>query len=146
MAMIVMEGGGYMRQEIGEFLAHLGTERAFSPKTVAAYAFDLAKFSEFLDREIDGSWQWDDISQCNIRAFLQFLADKGNVPITRGRKLATIKSFFKFLLADGQLKVNPAAQVRMPKPPQSQGKFHTYRPTFFHSCIINRDHPLFSHF
>jgi len=31
-------------------------------------------------------------------------------------------------------------------PPQSQGKFHSYRPTFFHSCIISRDHPPFSRF
>jgi len=120
MAMIVVEGGGYMREEIAEFLAHLGTERVFSPKTIVAYAFDLAKFSEFLDREIGGSWQWSDVNPYTIRSFLQFLVDKGNAPITRGRKLATIKSFFGFLLSDGRLKVNPAAQVRMPKAQQKE--------------------------
>ena len=114
-----------MRLEIGEFLAHLGTERAFSAKTVAAYSFDLGKFCAFADREIGGSWQWGDVSQGTIRAFLQALADKGNAPITRGRKLAAIKSFFKFLLSDGRLKVNPASQVRMPKPQEKEPSYLT---------------------
>lgn len=114
-----------MRLEIGEFLAHLGIERAFSQKTISAYGYDLGKFCEFLDKEIGGSWQWGDVSQGTIRAFIQFLADKGNAPITRGRKLAAIKSFFKFLLADGRLKANPAERVRMPKPQQKEPSYLT---------------------
>jgi len=114
-----------MRPEIGEFLAHLGTERAFSPKTISAYAFDLGKFCAFADKEIGGSWQWGDVSQGSIRAFIQFLADKNNAPITRGRKLAAIKSFFKFLFSDGRLKANPAAAVRMPKPQEKEPSYLT---------------------
>lgn len=112
-----------MRPEIGEFLVHLGTERAFSPKTVTAYAFDLAKFCGFLDRRLGGSWQWGDINPGTIRLFLQDLADRGNAPITRGRKLAVIKSFFKFFVTDGRLKANPAAQVRMPKPREKEPEY-----------------------
>lgn len=114
-----------MRPEIGEFLAYLGTERAFSPKTISAYSFDLGKFCAFADKEMGGSWQWADVSQGNIRVFLQALADKGNAPITRGRKLAVIKSFFKFLLSDDRLKVNPAERVRMPKPQEKEPSYLT---------------------
>lgn len=114
-----------MRSEIGEFLAYLGTERAFSAKTIAAYSFDLGKFCAFADKEISGSWRWGDVSQGTIRAFLQALADKGNAPITRGRKLAAIKSFFKFLLLDDRLKANPAERIRMPKPQEKEPSYLT---------------------
>lgn len=112
-----------MRPEIGEFLAHVSVERAFSPKTVAAYAFDLGKFCEFLEGQLGGSWEWCDVSTGTIRQFLQDLADRGNAPITRGRKLAVVKSLYRFLTAEGRVKANPAAQVRMPKPQQKEVEY-----------------------
>ncbi len=109
-----------MTREISEFLAYVGTERGFSPKTIAAYSYDLGKFSAFAAQELGEGYKAEDITPYCIRAYLCFLAEKGyqkcNVAITRGRKLATIKSFFKFLTAEGRVKTNPADQVRMPKP------------------------------
>ena len=114
-----------MRQEIGEFLAQLGTERGFSPKTIQAYRHDLGKFSEFADGEIGKSWEWGDVDQYSIKSFLQFLADKGNVAVSRGRKLATLKSFFKHLLAEGKVKSDPTVQVKMPKTQQKEPSYLT---------------------
>ena len=104
-----------MRPEIGEFLRQLGTIRAFSPKTIAAYTFDLSKFSQFLDREIGEDWKIRGIDQQTIKVYIQHLADKGNAPITRGRKLASLKSLFGYLYAQGKVKSDPTSQIRMPK-------------------------------
>jgi site-specific recombinase XerD len=86
-----------MRQEISGFLGYAGSERGFSPKTIDAYRHDLGKFSEFAEEEIGKSWEWGDVDQYTIKSYLQSLADRGNAAVSRGRKLATLKSFFKYL-------------------------------------------------
>jgi integrase/recombinase XerC len=86
---------------------------------VAAYSHDLAKFCGFLDTELGPDWEIGDIDQYVVKAFMQYLADKGyrknNSAVARGRKLATLKSFFKYLVSDGRVKTNPVAQIKMPK-------------------------------
>ena len=120
-----------MKQEISGFLAYIGTERGLSPKTVEAYSYDLAKFSEFADKELDEGWSWEDVDQYAIKAYMQFLADtgykKGNSAVSRGRKLATIKSFFKYLISEAKVKFDPATQVKMPKIKQKEPSYLTER-------------------
>jgi len=118
-----------MKRYISEFLAYIGTERGLSPKTVEAYRYDLKKFSEFVDKELGGGWKVEDIDQYTIKAFMQFLAEtgykKGNSAVSRGRKLATLKSFFKYLLADGKIKSNPVSQIMIPKAKQKEPSYLT---------------------
>jgi len=107
-----------MRREIGEFLAYIGTERGLSPKTVGAYKHDLAKFNDFLNGELGDGWGLEDIDQYTIKAFMQFLAETGykkvNSAVSRGRKLATLKSFFKYLSHEGKVK-SDIVRLKMPK-------------------------------
>lgn len=114
-----------MKPEISGFLAHVGTVRGFSPKTVDAYRHDLGKFSEFADKELGKDWQLGDVDQYSIKGYMQFLADRGNVAVSRGRKLATLKSFFKHLLAEGKIKSDPTVQVKMPKTQQKEPSYLT---------------------
>lgn len=114
-----------MTQEIGQFLGYIGAERGFTAKTVEAYRHDLGKFSEFATGELGGAWQSGDVDQHTIRAYMQFLADKGNAAVSRGRKLATLKSFFKYLLSEDKIKSDPVAQVRMPKIQQKEPSYLT---------------------
>ena len=116
---------GYMRQEIMGFLAYIGTERGLSPKTIGAYRHDLGKFSEFTEKELGKDWQLGDIDQYSIKAYMQFLADRDNAAVSRGRKLATLKSFFKHLTAEGKVKSNPTTQVKMPKTQQKEPSYLT---------------------
>ncbi len=108
-----------MKREISGFLAYIRAERGLSAKTIEAYRHDLAKFSEFANRELGKNYKVADVDQYTIKAYMQFLADTGhkktNAAVSRGRKLATIKSFFKYVLAENKVKVNPADQVKMPK-------------------------------
>lgn len=126
-----MTKGGALRmeREIARFLAHVGAERGFSAKTVAAYGHDLAKFGKFVGKEMGESWALADVDQYTIKAYLQFLANTGhrkiNAAVTRGRKLATLKSFFKFLLAENKIKTDPASLVKMPKIKQKEPSYLT---------------------
>ena len=104
-----------LRPELAEFLHQLGTIRAFSPKTVEAYAYDLAQFCAFLGKKLGINWKIENIDQYNIKMYVEHLADKGNAPITRGRKLASLKSLFGYLLSQGTIKSDPTSQIRMPK-------------------------------
>ena len=118
-----------MEREISGFLGYVGAERGFTAKTVGAYKHDLGKFSEFAEKELGKEYQVGDIDQYTIKAYMQFLADTGykrvNSAISRGRKLATIKSFFKYLLSEGKVKLNPADQVKMPKIQQKEPSYLT---------------------
>ncbi|MDD4874652.1 MAG: tyrosine-type recombinase/integrase [Dehalococcoidales bacterium] len=114
-----------MKQEIEQFLGYVGTERGFSPKTVDAYRHDLGKFSEFADKELGKDWQVGDVDQYTIKAYMQFLADRGNAAVSRGRKLATLKSFFRYLTSEGRVKVAPTATIKMPKTQQKEPSYLT---------------------
>jgi integrase/recombinase XerC len=114
-----------MNPEISGFLGYAGSERGLTAKTIEAYRHDLGKFSEFAEEEIGKSWKWEDVDQYTIKAYLQSLADRGNVAVSRGRKLATLKSFFKYLTSQGTVKTDPTATVKMPKIQQKEPSYLT---------------------
>jgi integrase/recombinase XerC len=114
-----------MKPEISGFLGYIGAERGLTVKTVDAYRHDLAKFSEFAIKEMGESWQWGDVDQYTIKAYIQSLADRGNAAVSRGRKLATLKSFFKYLTVEGKVKVDPTAAIKMPKVQQKEPSYLT---------------------
>lgn len=116
-----------MEREIGQFLGYIGAERGLTAKTIAAYRHDLGKFRDFANRELGGVWQAADVDPHLVKGFLRYLADKGNAAVSRGRKLATLKSFFKYLAAEGQVKTDPTAQMRMPKIQQKEPSYLTER-------------------
>ena len=117
-----------MRQEISEFLGYVGTERGYSPKTLAAYAYDLGKFSQYLAVEPGSSEEGvQDIDQYTVKAFMSHLADHGyrkaNSAVARGRKLAVLKSFFKYLASVGKVKSDPTVNIKMPKTKQREPSY-----------------------
>lgn len=118
-----------MRPEIGAFLAYVRAERGLSPKTVAAYGYDLGKFSQFADKELGDGWKLEDVDQYAIKGYMQFLANTGyrkaNEAVSRGRKLATLKSFFGYLTSLDKVKSDPTAQVKMPKTKQKEPSYLT---------------------
>jgi integrase/recombinase XerC len=114
-----------MKPEISGFLGYAGTERGLTVKTIEAYRHDLGKFSEFAVKEMGESWEWGNVDQYTIKAYLQVLADGGNAAVSRGRKLATLKSFFKYLTSQGTVKVDPTSTIKMPKTQQKEPSYLT---------------------
>lgn len=96
-----------------DFLDYLANERNYSNLTIKSYKEDLIQFQEFiLGKELQSIKQIDHII---IRSFLSILVDKNYSKKSVLRKLAAIKSFFKFLFNRGILENNPGDYVSSPK-------------------------------
>jgi tyrosine recombinase XerC len=103
---------------IDSFIEYLRSERHFSSHTARCYAADLDQFCRYLrssgaDSDLDQRLlrMTDDA----IREFMSYLHGKNYCRSTVARKLATLRSFYKFLLRRGKLDNNPVAGIRTPK-------------------------------
>lgn len=103
-----------MQQEIATFIQYLQAERNASPHTVEAYSRDLEQFTAFLGKQIDPSLTIHQISHLHIRRYLASV-HKELTKSSVGRKLAAIRSLFRFLLRRGMIEKNPAELVSTPK-------------------------------
>jgi integrase/recombinase XerC len=103
-----------MQQEISTFVQYLQSERNASPHTVEAYSRDLQQFAAFLCKQIDPSLTIRQITHLHIRRYLASV-HKELTKSSVGRKLAAIRSLFKFLLRHGIIEKNPAELVSTPK-------------------------------
>jgi integrase/recombinase XerC len=104
-------------QQIQQFASYLQTERDVSPHTLAAYRSDLAQFLVFVERERGVAASALDVDHLLLRRYLAGLT-KDNKKSSIGRKLAAIRSFFRFLLRRGLIANNPAELIATPKKEQ----------------------------
>jgi len=104
---------------IDKFLSYLEIEKNYSHHTLVSYRRDLLDFSSFVDKPIEG------IDYFAFRKFLSDLSAKGYKKKTQARKISTLKSFFKFLIREGFIKVNPASSIPYPKTEKILPKFLT---------------------
>jgi len=102
-----------MDAAVGSFLEYQGVERGASPHTLRSYAADLSEFTRFLADEKIGGWAAADTRV--VRAFVARLHRRGLAKASIARKLAAVRSCFRFLARRGVLAVNPARQVRSPR-------------------------------
>jgi site-specific recombinase XerD len=104
-----------MRKVLKRFLAYLEKERNATQATLKAYADDMAKFIAFLESRHGKGILPGDVTDSMIREFLTFLAEKGfkrkNSASSRGRRLSTIRSFFKFAYREGLVRSDPASLI-----------------------------------
>lgn len=96
-----------------DFVAKLEHEKGFSEHTLRAYHKDLLQFDNFLKEEKRSSLE--SINHLLLRRFLAVLRSKNYSKTTIARKLASIRSFFKFLIREGELVSNPFEMLRTPK-------------------------------
>ena len=99
-----------METLIQEFSDYLRIEKRNSPHTISAYRCDLIRFSAGLSGK-----KLDSVTTANIRSFLISLKSQGMSASSVARSLSSIKSFFKYLCQDKQLKNNPAIILETPK-------------------------------
>jgi len=129
---------------IQDFLSYLKFEKRFSEHTAKCYSADLCQFNEFLAGTCEDSNQSAEsgvlteqeriatdslstqtavkteqklfaVNVNTVRAYLAFLNDQQYSKATIARKLATLRSFYKFLVKRNQVPSNPVAAVRTPK-------------------------------
>ncbi len=106
-----------LAQQIITFSTYLETERNFSPHTLAAYRSDLAQWLSFVHADKGDCVSAQDIDHLLLRRYLAGLS-KTTKKSSIGRKLAAIRSFFRFLLRRGTITKNPAELIATPKKEQ----------------------------
>ena len=110
-----------MKDPAAEFLRYLDLQRGASRHTLRGYATDLAELRAFLARQ--GVTELHSADGRAIRAWLAWLHDRKLAKSSIARKLATVRSCFKFLARRGVVELNPARQVRSPKLPKRLPSF-----------------------
>lgn len=103
------------REAVVLFLDGLEHERRLSPRTVRAYRHDLEDFERFLADRGRGRGP-EDVTAPDLRAYLAELHPRTE-PRTRARRLAAIRSFYRFLLRRRRVKKNVGELVASPKLP-----------------------------
>lgn len=96
------------------FVKYLQYEKRFSAHTVVAYENDLAQFTTFI-QEIHSLTSVAEVRHSHIRSWVIDLMQKGLKPRSLRRKLSTLKTYFRFLLKQGDLTQNPMLKVVIPK-------------------------------
>jgi integrase/recombinase XerC len=94
------------------FVSHLERERNASTHTVRAYSRDLQQFLDYLEVPSRVAAPVDHLA---IRSFLAFLHGQGVSKSTSARKLAALRTFFRYLCREGILDKNPARALLSPK-------------------------------
>jgi integrase/recombinase XerC len=106
-----------MESHIRAYLRHLRLDENSSPETVRAYGSDLGEFDAFLKQEIGGGREVapKEVDRLAVRAFLGELHRRQAKRSTVARKLAAVRSFFRYLKRRGVIAVNPALAVATPR-------------------------------
>jgi len=106
----------------GNFIDYIRHEKRYSQHTIQAYQKDLSQFTSFLDEQ----YNIDDVTKVgheHIRSWLVQLMEGGLSTRSVLRKLSTLKSFFKYLVRNNKIDLNPTLVVIPPKTPTRNPEF-----------------------
>lgn len=101
-----------MHDSLDRFLTHLVVERGLSRNTLAAYSRDLQSVCEYLESQKVS--RWEEVTSLHLINYMETIAAV-LCPRSRGRRLAALRSFFKYLQVCGAIQANPATRMRFPQ-------------------------------
>jgi len=107
-----------MHPSINEFLNHLKNERNASSHTIRSYEEDLSRFSEFLAEEDGEAADPCQADSRKLRRYSAWLHAKGFAASTIARKLASLRTYYRYQRRQGVITADPAGGLRNPKQPK----------------------------
>ncbi len=107
-----------MKTAIGKYLEYLRAVKNSSPHTISNYGKDLGQFVAYLSPPGLEPPALDAVTHNTIREFVGHLHDHRLQKSSIARKLASLRSFFKYCVREGRLQENPARLVPTPKLPK----------------------------
>lgn len=116
-----------MENAIRAFVRFLAVERNASRETIRNYQSDLRQVALFLQKtgKAPRTIRADQVTTEDVRSYLHWLDRKGEKASSLARKLACLRSFYRFLVREGASEDNPAEQIRSPKLPKPLPRFLT---------------------
>jgi len=107
-----------MKESIAKYIEYLRSVKNSSPHTVSNYGKDLDQFVTYLSPPGARPPALSGVTHRLIREFIAHLHDQGLEKSSIARKLAALRSFFKYCIREGRLKESPARLVPTPKLPK----------------------------
>src|ERR1700676_609056 len=105
-----------MDEALAEFLRSLALQRNASARTVKSYREDLTQAIEFFRTKYEAQRLAPaQITSRHLRAFTVWLHEQGYAKTTIARRIAAVRSWFRFLCRQGMLNKNPADGLRAPR-------------------------------
>jgi len=104
------------------FLRHLEYERRASSHTILAYKKDLEQFADFLKISFQMEFP-ENAGHAEIRAWMIDLVEQNLASSSVNRKIATLRSFYKFLLQEGKIAKDPTYKIKALKAPKRLPEF-----------------------
>jgi integrase/recombinase XerC len=114
-----------MQRQIAQFLTYLRVERGASPHTLKGYREDLIAAAEYFAEEDGSCPEPASITAVELRGFLSALHEAGFAKTSIARKLASLRSFYKYGQREGWAANNPAKALRNPRKGRSLPHFLT---------------------
>jgi len=111
-----------MKDPLEAFLRHLALEKGASPHTLRSYRTDLLEFVRLGGADASPAWLRA-VDARAVRGYLARLHGRGLDAVSVARKLASLRSWFRFLVRRGVLERNVAREVRGPKLPRKLASF-----------------------
>ncbi len=100
-------------QAIERFVRHLRLERRLSDLTARAYLHELGALARWCDAE--GIERWNTLDSQHVRMFAARSHAGGLAPRSVQRRLSALRTFFRYLSREGEIRHNPAVEIRAPK-------------------------------
>ncbi|HKK82347.1 MAG TPA: tyrosine recombinase XerC [Prolixibacteraceae bacterium] len=124
---------------VADYIKYLQYEKRCSKHTLVAYKKDLDQFIQYMN-DVVGDFNVKAITSKHIRGWVMALMDQGVNPRSVGRKISTLKSFFRYLMREDVVPNNPAQLVNTPKVAKKL-------PTYVREASLNQllDLGIFSH-
>jgi tyrosine recombinase XerC len=117
-----------MKEKLNKFIDYLENQKNYSKYTIKSYKKDITQFIEFLKEK-----KIFDFEKVEYEDFINFIGKLKSSNLkekTIGRKVASLKSFYKFLVMRKYIKKNPALLIKSPKIPEKLPNFLTYSEIF----------------
>jgi integrase/recombinase XerC len=114
-----------MQIAITRFLRYLKIERNASELTLKSYREDLAALQEYLEEALGRAIAPGEITTSELRGYVAALHEAGYAKTSVSRRLASLRSFFRFAQREGLADSNPAKPLRNPRPDRKLPHFLT---------------------
>ena len=108
------------KQDLEDFKSYIIAEKNFSEHTAKAYCSDILSFLVWMDDEC-----CEDVNFSKIRDYIHFIQKFNYKKTTVARKIASLRTFYKYLYRERKIDSNPAMNLNNPKRPKSLPKFLT---------------------
>ena len=108
------------KQDLEDFKSYRIAEKNFSSHTAKAYCSDILSFLVWMDEQ-----SCEDVNFSRVREYLHFIQKFNYKKTTVARKIASLRTFYKYLYRERKVDSNPAMNLTNPKRPKSLPKFLT---------------------